>query len=256
MIFPHPTDKRVELKGLAPRRRRRDDAAAPVNAVDLAVKRSELVALLGPAGSGKTTLLRLVAGLDAPGAGTVLFNGLDVTLLRPRSRDVAFVFREPALYPGLSVERNVAAPLRAAGAPRHAVQRRVDELIERLGLVPLRRRMPRRLSPAEAQRVALARALVRDASVFLMDQPLDVFPPDERIALRVQLRALHRDLGATTLLATDDPLDAIALADRVVVLGGRGRVKRVATAEEIWRDPVVRRIAEAARAAPPAATAS
>jgi multiple sugar transport system ATP-binding protein len=195
-------------------------AVAPL---DLHVRPGEMVALLGPAGSGKTTALRLIAGLERPTTGTIHIDGFDVTAIPPRRRDVAMVFSSPALYPHLTVERNLAYPMRAQGIPPHAIARRVEEVLDRLRLEHVRRRKPRHLSPDERQRVSLGRAIVRDAKAMLLDEPLAPFAGDDyREHLRRELRAIHEELRATTVLATRDPLDAMA-ADRVAVMN-EGRI--------------------------------
>ncbi len=214
-----PYDLRAELRGIS---KRFGDftALAPL---DLAVRGGEFIALLGPAGSGKTTALRILAGLEPSSAGMVLINRFEVTPMPPQRRDVAFTFHSPALYPHMSVERNIAFPLRAQRIAANARIRRVSEVMERLGLQHLRRRKPRRLSPQERQLVSLARAMVRDARLCLYDEPLAVFEGERRQHMRRELRAIHQELRATTVMATRDPLDAMTTADRIVIMN-EGRV--------------------------------
>jgi len=214
-MMQRPTDRRVELKAVG---KTRAGGVIAVESLDLVVKTGELVALLGPRGCGKTTVLRIIAGLDAVTGGKVMFDGLDVTDLPPARRDVAFAFQCPALYPHLTVAQNIAFPLRAQRIPRNAIERRVEEVIDRLELEPIRRRRPRQLSEADRQRVSLARAMVRDAKVILLDEPLAAVCPEQRERSRRRLRTMHNELRATTLLATDDPAEAAALGDRVVTM--------------------------------------
>ncbi len=228
----NPAEPRIELHGIT---KRFGDftALAPL---ELTVAAGECVALLGPAGSGKTTLLRIIAGLEQPTAGTVHLGGFDVTAMVPQRRDIAFAFQSPALYPHLSVERNLALPMRAQGIPRNAIARRVEEVIDRLGLNDVRRRKPRRLSPGDGQLLSLGRAMVRDARALLFDEPLAAFAGDHREHMRRELRAIHQELRATTILATRDPLDAIVSADRIVVMN-EGRVVQSDTPQVIYDAP-------------------
>ena len=215
----HRAEQRVELIGVT---KRFGDftALAPL---DLAIRQGEFVALLGPAGSGKSTTLRLVAGLDKPSSGAIHIDGFDVTTMPPQRRDVAFVFSEPALYPHMTVERNIAYPMRAQRIPPNAIARRVGEVIDRFQLERLRRRKPHALSTFEYQLVSLARAIVRDARALCCDEPLATFSAEQRDHMRRELRSLHEELRATTIMATRDPLDAVTTADRIVVMNG-GRV--------------------------------
>lgn len=221
-MMQRPTDRRIELKRVG----KTFNGAVAVESLDLVVKTGEFVVLLGPDGCGKTAILRMIAGLDAPSSGRVMIDGLDVTALPPARRDVAFAFQTPALYPHLSAEQNIAFPLRAQGIPPNAIERRVEEVIDRLELQPIRKLKPRHLSPADERRVSLARTLVRDPKLFLLDDPFAVLNVAERPRARERLRTMHNELRATTVLATNDPHEAAALADRIAVLGG-GRLLRI-----------------------------
>ncbi len=225
-------EPRIELRGIT---KRFGDftALAPL---DLTIAQGECVALLGPAGSGKTTTLRLIAGLDQPTDGTIHIDGFEVTPMSPQRRDVAFAFEPPAVYPHLSVERNLAFPMRAQGIPRNAIERRVNEVLDRLALNPVRRRKPRKLSASERQLVGLGRAMVRDAKALLFDNPFAPFDSEHREPMRRELRAIHEELRATTLLATRDPLDAIVTADRIVVMN-EGRVVQCDTPQVVYDRP-------------------
>ncbi|MDQ3440977.1 MAG: ABC transporter ATP-binding protein, partial [Planctomycetota bacterium] len=208
-------------------------AVAPL---DMAVRHGEFIALLGPAGSGKSTTLRLIAGLEKPSSGTVHLDGFEVTPMSPQRRDVAFVFQSPALYPHMSVQRNIAFPMLAQRIPANAITRRVGEVIDRFQLDHLRRRKPPKLSPSDYQRVSLARAMVRDAKAFCFDEPLARFAGEHREHMRRELRAIHEELRATTMMATRDPLDAITTADRIVVMN-EGRVVQFDTPQAIYDYP-------------------
>jgi ABC-type sugar transport system ATPase subunit len=215
---------------------RRADPVTALDDVDLDVAAGELVVVAGASGSGKTTLLRVVAGLEQPDAGTVRLRGREVTSLAPRDRDVAMVFQDHALYPHLSVADNVAFGLRARGVERAALDRTVQEALELLGLGPLRDRRPTELSGGERQRVALARAIVRRPAAFLLDEPLSGLDPALRAEARGELRALQRRIEAPTLYVTHDPVEAMTLGDRVVVLRG-GRVEQVGPPQELYDAP-------------------
>src|SRR4051812_19548606 len=192
--------------------------AIAVERLNLGVRQGEFVVLVGPSGCGKTTTLRMIAGLETPTAGQVLIDRKDVTSLRPGVRDIAFVFQMFALYPHLTAEENVAFPLRAAGLRGTDLKTRTEQVIERLDLESIRHRKPRQLSGGDQQRVSLARAMVRDPKAFLMDDPLGTLDADQRKRTRQQLRAIHNELGATTVFVTHDQLEAMALADRIAVM--------------------------------------
>jgi multiple sugar transport system ATP-binding protein len=223
---------RIELQGVA---KRFGDVAA-VARLDLAVKTGEFVVLLGPSGCGKTTTLRMIAGLESPSEGRITISGRDVTDLRPGARDIAFVFQLFALYPHLTAEQNIAFPLRAAGVPPKVARQRVDEVIQRLELGPIRRQRPRNLSGGDQQRVCLARAMVREPAAFLMDEPLGTLDADQRERTRQQLRAIHNELGATTVFVTHDQLEAMALADRIAVMRD-GRLLQYDTPRRVYDYP-------------------
>ena len=215
-----PLERRLELHGMT-KRFGEFTAVAPL---DMTIRAGELFVLLGPAGAGKSTVLRLIAGLERATAGEVSIDGLEVTPLPPQRRDVAMVSQHFSLYPHLSVERNLAFPMRAANIPPNAVTRRVDEVIERLQLEGVRRFKPRKLTGEQRQLTSIGRAIVRDCKAFLFDEPLVPFPVGEqREHMRRELRAIHQELRATTVLATRNPIDAMALADRVAVMNA-GRV--------------------------------
>jgi len=211
-------------------------AAVALDDVSLEVADGELLVLLGPSGCGKSTLLRVMAGLTDPDRGQVRVGGRDVTTVPPRERDVAMVFQSYALYPHLSVRRNLGFGLRARGRPRAEVEQKVADVARRLGLDALLGRRPRELSGGQRQRVALGRAMVRDPAVFLMDEPLSNLDAQLRTATRTELAELHRGLGATFVYVTHDQVEAMTLATRIAVVN-RGRVEQVGTPAEIYDEP-------------------
>ncbi|MFI0424144.1 ABC transporter ATP-binding protein [Spongiactinospora sp. 9N601] len=223
---------RIRLDGLV---RRFGDVVA-VDDVTLDIEHGEFLVLLGPSGCGKTTLLRMIAGLLSPSGGRILLDDTDITYEQPKRRDVAMVFQSYALYPHLSVARNLGFPLRVRGVRKEAVRRRVAEVAEQLELTPLLARRPKELSGGQRQRVAVGRALVRDPKAFLMDEPLSNLDARLRTATRTELAALHRRLGATFVYVTHDQVEAMTMATRIAVMDG-GRVEQVGTPEEIYDRP-------------------
>jgi sulfate transport system ATP-binding protein len=211
-----------------------------VDALDLAVTPGELLALLGPSGSGKTTLLRLVAGLETPTSGRILFGGEDATHLPVRERRVGFVFQHYALFKHLNVAENVAYGLRvrprATRPSDREIRRRVGELLELVQLGALGRRAPAQLSGGQRQRVALARALAVEPRVLLLDEPFGALDAQVRRDLRRWLRELHDHTGHTTLFVTHDQEEALELADRVAILN-KGRIEQIGTPDELLDRP-------------------
>ncbi len=208
--------------------------------LDLHVQEGELVALLGPSGCGKTTLLRIIAGLEQPDAGRVLFNGQDVTASDARSRQVGFVFQHYALFNHMSVFENIAFGLRVrprATRPNEAeIRRRVSELLAQVQLEAFAARHPHQLSGGQRQRVALARALAVEPRVLLLDEPFGALDAKVRKDLRRSLRQLHDETQVTTLFVTHDQDEALELADRVVVMNN-GRIEQIATPEDLLLSP-------------------
>ena len=212
-----------------------DAAHGPVENVTLQVRHGEFFTIVGSQRSGKSMLLRLVAGFAEPRAGRVLFEGENITRTPPGQRGIGFVFQDGALWPHLSVFEHVAFGLRAGGAPAEEVERRVPRVLSRLGLGGLEARRPDALSLDQRRRLALARALAVEPRVLLLDEPLSHLEPTARKALRLELARLHRDLAVTTLHATRDAADALALSDRIAVLVD-GRVVQVGEPPELyWR---------------------
>ncbi|SMH57452.1 ABC transporter ATP-binding protein [Mesorhizobium australicum] len=213
-------------------------ATQAVSGLDLAIADGEFVVLLGPTGAGKTTTLRLIAGLEKPDAGSIQIGGRDVTRLDPASRDVAFVFQQYSLYPHLTVFENLAFPLRSPSrrVPEDQIRRRVEEVAK---LVRIHHKLENRstkLSGGEMQRVAIGRALVRKPSIFLMDEPLSSLDAKLRGDLRLELKRIQSELGATVLYVTHDQIEAMTMADRIGILA-EGRLVQVGTPRQIYTEP-------------------
>jgi len=202
----------------------------------LSMGRGEFVVLVGPSGCGKTTVLRLVAGLLVPERGRILLEGRSIERLSPRARNVAMVFQNLALYPHLTVFGNLAFGLRARGQSRIEVRRKVARMAATLGIEKLLSRRPHQLSGGEAQRVALGRALVRQPSVFLLDEPLSDLDPPLRERLRAEILQLQRKIGVTTIYVTHDRAEALTIGSRIVVMS-EGRIQQDGTAEELLTSP-------------------
>ena len=189
-----------------------------------------------PSGSGKSTLLRMIAGLEEPTRGDVLIGGRVVTDLPPRARGIAMVFQSYALYPHLSVEKNIAFPLKAHGVDKAKRREQVEWAASLLGIRHLLARKPRELSGGERQRVALARALVREPTVFLLDEPLSNLDAKLRASARDELAQFHERVGTTTIYVTHDQVEAMAMGERIVVLH-RGIVRQIGTPREVYDQP-------------------
>ena len=207
-----------------------------VRPLDLTIKDGEFVALLGPSGCGKTTTLRMLAGLETTSGGKIILNGKDVTQLKPSERDVAMVFQFFALYPHLTAWQNIAFPLEAEGESKDKIAQRVSEVAAMLRVEPLLKSRPGALSSGDQQRVALARALVRRPACFLMDEPLGALDADFRESMRSEIKQLHLAQHATTVYVTHDQIEAMAMADRIVVMS-QGVVQQVGTPAEVYHTP-------------------
>ena len=213
-------------------------ATQAVSGLDLAIADGEFVVLLGPTGAGKTTTLRLIAGLEKPDAGSIQIGGRDVTRLDPASRDVAFVFQQYSLYPHLTVFENLAFPLRSPSrrVPEDQIRRRVEEVAKLVRIHHKLENRSTRLSGGEMQRVAIGRALVRKPSIFLMDEPLSSLDAKLRGDLRLELKRIQSELGATVLYVTHDQIEAMTMADRIGILA-EGRLEQVGTPRQIYTEP-------------------
>ncbi|MGZ3423321.1 MAG: ABC transporter ATP-binding protein [Polyangiales bacterium] len=213
------------------------DGRGGVRDIDLVIADGEMISIVGPSGCGKSTLLSLIVGLDTPESGQIRIDGRDAVGLEPKDRGVALVFQSYALYPHLDVHHNIAFPLEIERVPRAEIETRVRATAERLAIAHLLDRKPKHLSGGERQRVALARAIVRRPRVCLFDEPLSNLDPSLRAQMRVEIRALHRELGSTFVWVTHDQAEAMTLSDRVVVLRD-GRVRQVGPPREIYARPV------------------
>ncbi len=202
----------------------------------LEIADGEFVVFLGPSGCGKTTTMRMVAGLEAPSAGEIWIGGQDVTDALPKDRDVAMVFQNYGLYPHMTVGENIAYPLKVRGVAASERRERARAVAEKVELAHLLDRRPRDLSGGQRQRVALARAIVRRPQVFLMDEPLSNLDAKLRVSMRAEIRRLQCELGVTTIYVTHDQIEAMTLADRVVVMRG-GLIQQVGTPADVYNRP-------------------
>jgi multiple sugar transport system ATP-binding protein len=207
-----------------------------VNKVSFETREGEFLVFLGPSGSGKTTLLRMIAGLETPTSGEILIGGQAVNNLSPRDRRIAMVFQSYALYPHLSVYKNIAFPLKAQKVPKDQHRKKVEWAAGLLGIAALLERKPRELSGGERQRVALARAIVREPAVFLLDEPLSNLDAKLRASAREELERFHRSVGTTSIYVTHDQVEAMAMGDRILVLN-KGAVHQLGTPSEVYDDP-------------------
>ncbi len=207
-----------------------------VKGVNLDVADGELIVLVGPSGCGKSTLLRMVAGLESVTSGRIEIGGRDVVKAEPAQRDIAMVFQNYALYPHMSVRGNLEYGLKNRGTPREEIDRRVKEAADILEIGPMLDRKPRQLSGGQRQRVAMGRAIVREPAAFLFDEPLSNLDAKLRVQMRVEIRKLQRRLKTTSLYVTHDQLEAMTLADRLVVMNG-GLVEQIGTPTEVYDRP-------------------
>jgi multiple sugar transport system ATP-binding protein len=207
-----------------------------VDGVDLQIREGEFLVLLGPSGCGKTTLLRMIAGLERQTSGDVVIGGRVVNDLPPRARKIAMVFQSYALYPHLTVEKNIAFPLRAQGAAPSTIRASVEKAAGMVGIQRFLQRKPRQLSGGERQRVALARAMVRSPDVFLLDEPLSNLDAKLRTLARDELQQFQRRLATTTLYVTHDQVEAMGLGDRIAVMSG-GKIRQLGNPQEVYDDP-------------------
>ena len=213
-----------------------------VKGIDLEVPSGEFTVLVGPSGCGKSTLLRTIAGLEEASAGTIEIGGKDVTWARPRDRDIAMVFQNYALYPYLNVYENIAFGLRARRVASAEVDKRVKRAAEMLGIAQLLERFPRELSGGQRQRVAIGRAIVRDALLFLFDEPLSNLDAQLRDDMRVEIKRLHQELGRTMIYVTHDQIEAMTLADRIALLRD-GKIEQLGAPLDLFERPATRFVA-------------
>ena len=207
-----------------------------VDGVDLATKEGEFLVLLGPSGCGKTTLLRMIAGLEKQTSGDIVIGGAVVNDLPPRARKIAMVFQSYALYPHLTVAKNIAFPLKAQKMPKAEIGPRVQQAAKMFDIERLLHRKPRELSGGERQRVALARSMVREPSVFLLDEPLSNLDAKLRTSARDELQQFQRRLGTTTIYVTHDQVEAMGLGHRIAVMN-EGKVRQLGPPQEVYNEP-------------------
>ena len=211
-------------------------AARVVRDFNLDIARGEFVSLLGPSGCGKTTVLRMVAGFETPSMGAIRIEGQDIVGLGPAKRQIGMVFQSYALFPNLTVAKNVGFGLKVAGAGRTDTDARVAEMLDLIGLSDLGQRYPFQLSGGQQQRVALARALAPRPRVLLLDEPLSALDAKIRVSLRTQIREIQQRLGITTLFVTHDQEEALTISDRIVVMNG-GIAEQAGTPFEVYNQP-------------------
>ena len=207
-----------------------------LHGISLEVADGEFIALVGPSGCGKSTLLRMIAGLERVTGGTILLDGRIINEVAPKDRDVAMVFQSYALYPHMTVRENMGFALRMAGVARAAARAQIDRTAEILGLGPLLDRRPKELSGGQMQRVAMGRAIVRDPAIFLFDEPLSNLDAALRTRVRGEIKALHARLKTTTIYVTHDQVEAMTLADRLVVMRD-GHVEQIGTPLDLFDHP-------------------
>ena len=207
-----------------------------VHGIDLEVAEQEFVVLVGPSGCGKSTTLRMIAGLEEISAGKLTIDGKVMNRVAPKDRDVAMVFQNYALYPHLTVFENIAFGLRIRKEPKDRIQKTVEEVSEILGLTPYLDRRPAELSGGQRQRVAMGRAIVRHPKVFLFDEPLSNLDAKLRTQMRAEIKRLHKRLGATSVYVTHDQVEAMTLADRIVVMND-GYIEQIGTPMELFNNP-------------------
>src|SRR5690348_15467916 len=211
-------------------------ATAVIHGVDVSIKDGEFVVLVGPSGCGKSTLLRMIAGLENITAGEIRIGERVVNNLPPKERDVAMVFQNYALYPHMTVAANMAFSMKLRSAPKREIDERVNRAAAILGLTQLLERYPRQLSGGQRQRVAMGRAIVRDPQVFLFDEPLSNLDAKLRVQMRIEIKELHQRLKTTTIYVTHDQIEAMTMADKIVVMHD-GRVEQIGAPLELYDRP-------------------
>ena len=215
---------------------KRFDKLVAVNEVNLYIKDKEFLVLLGPSGCGKTTTLRCISGLEIPDEGKILIDGKDVTKRRASQRDIAFVFQLYALYPILTVYENIAFPLKAQKYDKETIRQEVKKVAEILQITHILTKKPKELSGGDMQRVALGRAMVRRPKAFLLDEPIGTLDAKFREEMRVELKRLHIDIGATTVYVTHDQVEAMSMGDRIAIMN-LGLLQQVGTPHDVYSKP-------------------
>ena len=219
-----------------------DGGVMAVRGIDLEIADEEFVVLVGPSGCGKSTTLRMIAGLEEISGGEIRIGGEVVNDVPPRDRDIAMVFQNYALYPHMTVFDNMAFGLKLRGTPKAEIKARVDEAARILDIEPLLERKPKALSGGQRQRVAMGRAIVRNPKVFLFDEPLSNLDAKLRVQMRTEIKKVHQTVRTTTIYVTHDQVEAMTLADRVVVMNG-GIIEQVGPPQELYHNPRTRFVA-------------
>lgn len=210
--------------------------------INLDINEGEFVVFVGPSGCGKSTLLRMIAGLESVTQGTIQLNERILNTVHPSNREVAMVFQSYALYPHMTVEKNIGFPLKMAGVPAEQIKQKVMKTARNLQLEPFLQRLPGALSGGQRQRVAIGRAIVRDPEIFLFDEPLSNLDAKLRGEMRVYLKQLHQQLNATMVYVTHDQVEAMTLADKIVVLN-QGHIEQIGAPETLYDRPANRFVA-------------
>ena len=216
--------------------RKRYGSTEVLHGVSVEIKDGEFVILVGPSGCGKSTLLRMIAGLENITGGEIAIGGRVVNDVAPKERDIAMVFQNYALYPHMTVRDNMAFALSLASAPKAVIDQKVSRAAEILSLAPYLNRYPRQLSGGQRQRVAMGRAIVRDPQVFLFDEPLSNLDAKLRVAMRAEIKELHQRLTTTTVYVTHDQIEAMTMADKIVVMNG-GNVEQIGAPLDLYDNP-------------------
>lgn len=211
-------------------------AVEVLHGISIDIVDGQFVALVGPSGCGKSTLLQLIAGLEEITSGAIYIDEVEINQKPPKDRGVAMVFQNYALYPHMTVARNIGFPLRMSGETAGVIASKTSEVADLLGLTSYLDRYPRQLSGGQRQRVAMGRAIIRNAEVFLFDEPLSNLDAKLRVQMRAEIKKLHQRLGTTTVYVTHDQVEAMTMADRIVVLQD-GRVEQIGTPSELFNDP-------------------
>jgi ABC-type sugar transport system ATPase subunit len=223
----------LQLQGL----RKQFGSTTILHGIDLDIHEGEFVVFVGPSGCGKSTLLRLIAGLETVSGGRLFIDGQDRTQAHPSARQLAMVFQSYALYPHMTVAQNLSFGMRMRGVPKAEIEEKLERAVRTLKLEPYLARKPGELSGGQCQRVAIGRALVQAPRAFLFDEPLSNLDAELRLHMRVELAALHRELGRSMVYVTHDQVEAMTLADRIVVLRD-GRIEQVGAPMQLYRNPV------------------
>ena len=229
---------KIELRAV----RKAFEATEVIPDLDLDIDDGEFVVFVGPSGCGKSTLLRLIAGLEDVTSGRIDIDGRDMTRVAPAKRKLAMVFQSYALYPHMTVRRNIGFPLKMAGLDRAAIDRKVEDAARILNLTPYLERRPGELSGGQRQRVAIGRAIVREPAAFLFDEPLSNLDAALRVNMRLEISELHHKLGTTMVYVTHDQVEAMTMADKIVVLNA-GRIEQVGSPIELYSRPANRFVA-------------